>query len=136
MGKQKFDITDLRRTIQESNPATLLVIIVFLLAIIVVWLVVSALAEKYSANQLQEKMRITSARMDHIQFLINLEKSYSGTCPRSIRDLKRSDDTAIEDNDAWGSRIVYSTDGYHYSLTSPGPDKTIGTFDDIVLRDR
>ena len=35
--------------------------------------------------------------------------------------------------DAWGSEIAYSADGSGFSLASPGPDKTSGTDDDMVL---
>ena len=36
--------------------------------------------------------------------------------------------------DAWGTRVAYSRDAREYRLASGGPDRVIGTVDDIVTR--
>lgn len=38
--------------------------------------------------------------------------------------------------DPWDSPFSYISDGEHYTLTSPGPDRQLGTPDDISLTDR
>ena len=38
--------------------------------------------------------------------------------------------------DPWNSPFSYNSDGEHYTLTSPGPDRKLGTPDDISLMDR
>lgn len=57
----------------------------------------------------------------------------TGSLPEAIRDLE-SDPKAVDLlRDVWGQPIVYVRSGSAYELRSSGPDRQLGTPDDIIV---
>lgn len=104
----------------------IVVIIMALIATGVAFAVIPMLGEARATQ--------TSSDMQVIQGAVTLYMVHHGTCPGSVQDLvsDRRLSASARTTDAWGSEFNISCEGDSEPvIVSPGPDRQLGTSDDI-----
>jgi general secretion pathway protein G len=64
---------------------------------------------------------------------IEMYRLHRGDCPKTVQDILAAGIIRGTSKDPWGSDYVFTCPGTHgqIDISSPGPDKEIGTPDDI-----
>lgn len=84
------------------------------------------------AEKISREEQATRDRLNQIDEAIGAYKGKNGgMLPQTIHGLWRSTSKLLLLSDGWGTRFNYKVDGTNYLLSSNGPDKKIGTSDDI-----
>lgn len=88
----------------------------------------------------QAQVHATRSTIAELSTAINLYELDTGRYPSSLSSLLKTDGSPNwngpymreEVVDAWGTAFAYEVSGGHPSLVSAGPDRTVGTSDDIT----
>lgn len=74
----------------------------------------------------------TRSRMEKIETELEAYRTrHDGKIPKTLQILWRSSTTTFSTTDGWGSKFQFDSDGDKYILISKGPDKKLGTDDDV-----
>ncbi len=83
-------------------------------------------------KNISSEEQATNERLSQIdQAIVSYKAKNEGKLPQTLLTLWRSTSTMLLISDGWGSRFNYKVEGEGYLLSSNGPDKKSGTFDDI-----